>query len=366
MNNDHGNRGEWASVTSLVAGVASVILWEFGIIPILAVVFGIIGLVRDEKKWKAGIGLLLGTVFLVVRISQGHIDGIFSNSYTNNTPSRAPSAISQQTSVTEILPQIPVSTTPAPSPSQQTAEQEEATCKREFGATAYLRNASTGYCGYTNDPTNQVLIPGVTVLPHSVAGISNPDYLANPSAYLVDNDNSVDAGEGDALSMWVEDIYSPIGLKFSYVVKKEGKLILKFGSYPIIKLEDYGSLPGGPYSSKQFRNAVSNSTQLECWKNGQTEFLRENALHKKILLTEFAPNAQIGTVMVLDNTGNPVIDLVESAIKNGYGFLSYNEKDMAVTELLKSNDPEGIYRRHLLDLLEISSLEKPGLWVKCK
>ena len=43
---------EWTSITSLSLGIASIFLWEFSLIPILAVIFGGIGLVRDAKNGR--------------------------------------------------------------------------------------------------------------------------------------------------------------------------------------------------------------------------------------------------------------------------------------------------------------------------
>lgn len=148
-------KSHWSSIVAFTAGIASVLLWEFSLIPILAIIFGIIGLVRDKKKWMAATGLVLGVIFLVVRISHGQMRGIFSNIIpSSNGASQTSSAPTTQT---------PVSGSSATASSKHISEQEDATCKRLFGATAYLRNASTGYCGYSNDPTNEVLVPpGVT------------------------------------------------------------------------------------------------------------------------------------------------------------------------------------------------------------
>ncbi|MDO8514230.1 MAG: CAP domain-containing protein [bacterium] len=126
MNNEqqHTDKREWLSITSLCLGIASIFLWEFSLIPILAIIFGGIGLIRDTKKWKAGIGLALGIVFLVVRISQGHMDGIFSNIYSSNNNT-------QQTS------SAPTPQPPAPTPLQSTtsptvSEPQKALTKEEI------------------------------------------------------------------------------------------------------------------------------------------------------------------------------------------------------------------------------------------
>ena len=63
---------DWFSIASICLGVASIILWEFSIIPMLAIIFGSVGLFNgSEKKVRAGIGIVLGVVFLLVRITHG-------------------------------------------------------------------------------------------------------------------------------------------------------------------------------------------------------------------------------------------------------------------------------------------------------
>jgi len=79
------DKKHWSSIASLWLGIASIFLWEFSIVPILAIIFGTIGLIRDKKRWMAGIGLALGIIFLVIRINHGFIDrGFFSTSSKNN------------------------------------------------------------------------------------------------------------------------------------------------------------------------------------------------------------------------------------------------------------------------------------------
>ncbi|MCX6723379.1 MAG: hypothetical protein NT094_04955 [Candidatus Staskawiczbacteria bacterium] len=73
-----------SAIVSLCFGIASVIFWEFSIVPIIAIIFGIIGLARDEKRLLAGIGLILGIIFLILRISHGPIDRGFSLDYFLN------------------------------------------------------------------------------------------------------------------------------------------------------------------------------------------------------------------------------------------------------------------------------------------
>ena len=59
----------------LAFGILSIILWEFSIFPILAIVFSGLGISRTIKKQDAGLsmaifGIVLGVIFLIVRISE--------------------------------------------------------------------------------------------------------------------------------------------------------------------------------------------------------------------------------------------------------------------------------------------------------
>ena len=78
-NEQYKVKANLSSFLSLCLGIVSVFLWEISIIPILAIVLGIIGLIRDKKKLVAGIGLALGIIFIIVRFTHGYIDRGFLN-----------------------------------------------------------------------------------------------------------------------------------------------------------------------------------------------------------------------------------------------------------------------------------------------
>lgn len=63
------------AVASLVAGVLSVFLWSFSIVPLSALILGIIGVTRTGDKakgrWMAITGTVLGVLFLLVRLTRG-------------------------------------------------------------------------------------------------------------------------------------------------------------------------------------------------------------------------------------------------------------------------------------------------------
>ena len=58
-----GENVPWLSYVSAVFAVASIFLWELSIVPILAIIIGIIALFVDEKKTKAITSIIFG--FLV-------------------------------------------------------------------------------------------------------------------------------------------------------------------------------------------------------------------------------------------------------------------------------------------------------------
>jgi cyclophilin family peptidyl-prolyl cis-trans isomerase/phage shock protein PspC (stress-responsive transcriptional regulator) len=89
----------------LCLGIASIFLWEFSIIPILAIILGVVSLIRRKTKWKAIVGIVLGLIFFAVRINQG-IDGgkdCTSFEYSNWSPCTA--AGTQSRAVVKALPQ---------------------------------------------------------------------------------------------------------------------------------------------------------------------------------------------------------------------------------------------------------------------
>lgn len=57
---------------SLVLGILSIFLWEFSIFPIPALILGVIGITKAEEEDGKGFsiaGVVLGAVFLLVRLS---------------------------------------------------------------------------------------------------------------------------------------------------------------------------------------------------------------------------------------------------------------------------------------------------------
>jgi hypothetical protein len=104
--NDKKAKMNWLATASLSLGVASIILWEFSIIPILAVGFGMISLFQKKNVINATIGVALGIVFLIVRIGTGHIDRSFLYAPSTDLPQASTLTTPQNPTPTEVQ-QIP-------------------------------------------------------------------------------------------------------------------------------------------------------------------------------------------------------------------------------------------------------------------
>lgn len=60
---------------SLGLGIASILLWEFSIVPIAAIATGVYAYTHlephhpEKYRWQAGIGFVLGVLFVLVRLA---------------------------------------------------------------------------------------------------------------------------------------------------------------------------------------------------------------------------------------------------------------------------------------------------------
>lgn len=63
---DNGNIKKWAELTSLVAGLSSIILFEFSLIPLIAISFGYLTLTNKGRISHGLVGVILGITYLFV------------------------------------------------------------------------------------------------------------------------------------------------------------------------------------------------------------------------------------------------------------------------------------------------------------
>ncbi|MFA5061953.1 MAG: DUF4190 domain-containing protein [Patescibacteria group bacterium] len=70
---DQTIKNDKIAVASFVLGIISIFLWELSIFPLLALILGIVGIVRTNKSgagmWMAITGTVLGILFLIVRLN---------------------------------------------------------------------------------------------------------------------------------------------------------------------------------------------------------------------------------------------------------------------------------------------------------
>lgn len=221
-------------------------------------------------------------------------------------------------------------------------------------------NTSSGNSGQRTfiAPIQQTHLPQVA--------ISNPDYLENPSAYLVDYENKMSSTIPEDRPLWVEDVSDPAILRVSYEIERASTKIIAIQD---LKIPGVQPLPLG-----------------DCSFYGSIDFLKKNLLHKKVYLVSsesssaiISPPGQNGSVsaqleVLLSESGKQTIgkellvqlpesnqmqDITMLVISSGYGRADvdfYTRENSHVHP-----NPMG-----LQDQEEVASLAKKGLWGTCK
>jgi hypothetical protein len=224
----------------------------------------------------------------------------------------------------------------------------------------------------TTPPTNH---PPTEQKPTEVT-ITNPTYLKNPSAYVVDK-------EGNILSnprgghLWVEGIVNSNKLLVSYVVNRGGAEILKIETLSIPGLTDYVGLKGRFFEGIQgqgrylFPPKLDPIPNAQCWENGAKEFLQTHFLHTDLYFyaTGWAPKDSYGGDFYLLSYGEvpsgsgsgrliyfPIADYI---IVNGYGAADEVPNQYSYESLTHK------YFNELLDKEAVAFLAKRGLWGSC-
>jgi len=296
------------SIVSICLGIAAVFLWEFSVISILAIIFGIVGLIFNKNKWTPGIGVVLGLIFLLVRISQGHIDRGFSVTQSENNTSVA--------DVPLVLSNLNIPPTASP------------------------------------DDNKEIY--------------SNPDYLKNPSGYLVDTTNKI-MSSPYGKTFWVEDATDYGHLKISYVVESNGEQILEVQTIAIPSI-------GDPANDQSITNGLISSlwktTSLSrCWNDGAVEFLKANFQGKNLSL--FLTNKATNEYALEYTDGQEgehgegllLKDAAYLIISNGYGSLAQPSLAKALGQM-RTNTVDNNYNE-LYSAEGVASLAKKGLWGTC-
>ncbi|MBU6415101.1 DUF805 domain-containing protein [Patescibacteria group bacterium] len=198
-------------------------------------------------------------------------------------------------------------------------------------------------------------------IPSSIS--SNPDYLKNPSAYLVDYDNKTSSEIPTGKMLWVEEIKNSVLLKVSYPIVKAGQNIIVFHDLQI---------PG--LSTSIYGRAVDKSEPDPCEEKAAVDFLTRNLLHTEVFLS-YEGMYDTTTWRLLMTTSNA--DVAYFIILNGYGMsnkwqMSLVKTDWSVGLLAypggKLASPRSLatLADELKDAQNVASLAKRGFWGTCQ
>lgn len=166
--------------------------------------------------------------------------------------------------------------------------------------------------------------------------ITNPDYVANPPAYLVDIEEKVSSPIPIGQALWVESVVDPTTVRVSYTVQQAGAQIIDVQNLEIPSLQ------------------VPLSVDHACWVPSAQSFLARTLLHRVVYLVR---DSAVGSPYIANSTQyrlfmesagpvrNAPIDVAMYLVSNGYGGGS-------TYELRKAQ--------------EVASLAGRGLWGTCK
>lgn len=214
-------------------------------------------------------------------------------------------------------------------------------------------------------PTSSMSVPTSIPVPTPALkqnpDITNPDYVANPSAYLVDYTGKISSQMPTDKALWVEQILGPTSINVSYTVAQAGANIIKLKDLTIPGL----GWPPDPLSSKITMQQVLASKNYpvindSCWRQQVQSFLAQNVLHRWVYLSRTPISSPFGPsvgwqLLMTDESGSGKNDLAEMMVVNGYGLIP---SDLQVT----------LYNPFEFDLYSdqsVASLAKRGAWGVC-
>jgi len=301
---DNKIKTDKSSIVSLCFGIASIFLWEFSIIPILAIGFGILAAFRTKNnQWQMWTGIILGLIFLFVRIGYGPINHFYRGT------SFDPSSNNGTTQTIAIPPPV-------------------------FNSE------------YMTDNTIKTNLAPQPSLPST--SISNPDYLKDTSVYLVDYENKILSSFKDPI--WVEEIINSNTLRVSYTITKTGTKILKLQTLSIPWLGDPAEDRSVTQGMAPFQ--VKSHSIGQCWENGAREYLKKYFLHTRVDLTDIAP-------FVIKNGYGSV-----ARPSTAYFLQEMKEQhERGIGAFDADTTPS--YFSELTDMEGVASLAKRGLWETC-
>src|SRR3989344_685166 len=190
--------------------------------------------------------------------------------------------------------------------------------------------------------------------------VSNPDYVNDPSAYVVDYEDKVSSDIPLGRALWVEEVADHHSLKVSYAINRVGIQILDFKTIHIPGLsEQPGTPPGFPPSGWSATEAGG------CWTSGAVSFLNSNLLHKVVYLVEVDPLADDsdplarlldseGYMLQIEDGTNETMDAAAFLIGSGHGTVALGSEP--------SYSYPAVLKDELRRIQEVADLAGSGLW----
>jgi hypothetical protein len=151
--------------------------------------------------------------------------------------------------------------------------------------------------------------------------ITNPEYLVDPSSFIVDKQNVVSANFPANTPVWVESVVDEINLQVSYPIIVSGKKILKIERLWFGSLSNYSSISDNPVMETlrlQNRYPSDMASFINCIRQATIFYMKNNIEHqyvesKNTLSIYFSAFMGNGVTM----NGN---SLVPKIVDDGFGI----------------------------------------------
>lgn len=233
-----------------------------------------------------------------------------------------------------------------------------------FATTTIVTPTSPVSTSSVSVPTS---IPVPTPALKQNSNITNPDYIANPSAYLVDQTGKIASQIPSDKPLWVEQILGPTKIKVSYITTQSGSNIVEVKSLLIPGLGWPKLNESGIPSLPSIANKTSPFIDGNCWSQQAQAFLSQNVLHQPVYFesipykTKFGESATTGQLLISNESNDERTNLASFVVKNGYGVVPFN-MDVDYGNTYPGYDP---YRTELYSDQQVASLAKRGAWGVC-
>ena len=210
----------------------------------------------------------------------------------------------------------------------------------------------------TNIAPTTLVTKTTPALPITEQPITNPDYLANPSSFVVDRQNVVSAIPLANAPVWVENLWDENSLLVSYPVIANGKKVLKVQQLNLVELYDYNYLtitgttqnPVVDILKRQNKYADDMMPFISCIRQATVSYMENTVKHNYIEIIH--PADDLGTVIlgyVVTMNGQ---DLGQKIVSDGFGIGSVSYGPNTETDYYSQEE-------------QVAILTNAGMWGTC-